>query len=121
MHRALGGLGQATAEVVRPEPAVPIRRSVQHDRITCLECGTGFKMIKRHLATAHHLTPEGYRKRWGLGRDYPMIAPDYAEVRSELAKQIRLGRRRAGRATAPNAPASTRGRGRRRAKSGGTG
>ena len=124
VHRALGGLGQTTAEPARPEPAVPIRRSVQHDCITCLECGARFKMLKRHLRTGHHLTPEGYRERWGLGRDYPMIAPDYVEVRAGIAKRTGLGRRHAGQAEAATAvpdaptaaPAPARGRGRRWAK-----
>jgi len=97
VHRALGGLGQGETvptEVARPEPAVSIKRSVQHDRITCLECGARMKMLKRHLAGEHGLTPEGYRERWGLPRKYPMVAPDYAAVRSGLAKARGLGRKR---------------------------
>ena len=126
VHRALGGLGQnaAPAEPARLEPAVPIRRSVQHDRIICLECGAAMSMLKRHLAVTHHLTPMAYRERWGLGWDYPMTAPDYAEVRAGLAKQMGLGRRSAGRAKAATvvpdaptaAPAPARGRGRRHAR-----
>ncbi len=121
VHRALGSLGQAAAQPARPEPAVPIRRSVQHDRITCLECGARMAMLKRHLATAHGLTPEAYRERWGLGWDYPMVAPDYAEVRAGLAKRIGLGRQRAKRATASGTPAPARGRGRRRVRDTGAG
>ena len=98
VHRTLGGLGneqeQAPAEAPRREPAVPIRRSVRPDRITCLECGAKMKMLKRHLATEHGLTPEAYRERWGLKRDYPMVAADYAETRSGLAKRSGLGRKR---------------------------
>ena len=98
VHRTLGGLGneqeQAPPESSRREPAVPIRRSVRPDRITCLECGAKMKMLKRHLATEHGLTPETYRERWGLKRDYPMVAADYAETRSGLAKRSGLGRKR---------------------------
>ena len=99
VHRALGGLGQgatAATEAARPEPAVPIRRSVRHDRVICLECGAAMTMLKRHLGTEHGLTPEAYRERWGLGRDYPVVAPDYAQVRSGLAKARGLGRKRDG-------------------------
>lgn len=67
VHRALSGLGQVTAEVVRPEPAVPIRRSVQHDRITCLECGARMSMLKHHLATAHGLVPAALPRALGPG------------------------------------------------------
>ena len=98
VHRTLGGLTNdqvsVPAEPVRREPAVPIRRSVRPDRITCLECGAKMKMLKRHLATEHDLTPEQYRERWGLKRDYPMVAADYAETRSGLAKRSGLGRKR---------------------------
>jgi len=103
VHRALDDLGRdgaaSAGEPARPEPAVPIRRSVRHDRIACLECGAWMKMLKRHLATDHGMTPESYRARWDLPRDYPMVAPDYAATRSSLAKQIGLGRKR-GRAEA---------------------
>jgi predicted transcriptional regulator len=74
-----------------PEPAVSVRRSVQPDAITCLDCGYRGKMLKRHL-TKHHLTPAAYRERWGLRRDYPMVSPNYAARRRELAKSIGLGR-----------------------------
>jgi len=73
-------------------PAVPIRRSVQPEAITCLDCGHQGKMLKRHL-TKHQLTPEVYRERWGLKNDYPMIAPNYSARRSELAKSFGLGQR----------------------------
>lgn len=111
VHRALGGLGQdeaAPAAPARPEPAVPIRRSVRPDRITCLECGAEMKMLRRHIANEHHLTPEAYRERWGLRRDYPMVAPDYAEVRSGLAKQLGLGRKRVSPAEAAPSPETDR-------------
>lgn len=97
VYRALDELTRDPAEVEppRPEPAVPVRRSVRPDAIACLECGARFRILKRHLATDHGLTPEGYRARWGLPADYPMVAPDYADARSRLAKQAGLGRKRA--------------------------
>ena len=86
-------LATVGAEEVRPKlkPAVPIKKSVARAHVTCLEDGTKHKMIKRHLKTAHQMTPEEYREKWGLAADYPMVAPDYAAVRSKLAKQIGLG------------------------------
>ncbi len=92
VHAALSGLGTATAEPVRPEPAVSIRSSVKPDHIVCLEDGKKMKMLKRHLMTSYNMTPDEYRARWGLPADYPMVAPDYAEKRRELAKKIGLGR-----------------------------
>jgi predicted transcriptional regulator len=77
----------------RPEPAVPVKRSVTPDFIICLEDGKKLKMLKRHLATAYGMTPDEYRARWGLPPDYPMVAPNYALQRSSLAKQIGLGSR----------------------------
>ena len=85
-----GVLPEPAKELV---PAVPIRRSVQPEAIICLDCGYQGKMLKRHLAK-HQLTPEAYRERWGLKRDYPMVAPNYAARRSELAKSLGLGTRR---------------------------
>jgi predicted transcriptional regulator len=76
-----------------PTPAVPIRKSVTPEYIICLEDGKKLKMLKRHLATRYHMTPEDYRRRWGLAKDYPMVAPAYAAQRSALAKQIGLGRK----------------------------
>lgn len=94
VYGALSGLGQAVAEVaVRPEPAVSIRASVKPDYIVCLEDGKKLKMLKRHLMTHYNLTPEQYRQRWNLPADYPMVAPNYAEKRRELAKKIGLGRK----------------------------
>ena len=73
------------------QPAVPIKKSVMSDYIVCLEDGKKLKMLKRHLKTRYNMTPEDYRKRWGLADDYPMVAPAYAEQRSSLAKKIGLG------------------------------
>jgi len=94
VHGTLAGLGSggATAEA-RPEPAVSVRSSVKRDHIVCLEDGKKMKMLKRHLMTDHGLTPDEYRARWGLSSDYPMVAPDYAEKRRDLAKKIGLGRK----------------------------
>ena len=77
----------------KPQPAVPIKKSVTPDFIICLEDGKKLKMLKRHLKTSYNLTPEEYRERWGLPSDYPMVAPNYAKQRSKLAKQIGLGTR----------------------------
>ncbi len=77
----------------RPQPAVPINRSITPDYLICLEDGKQLKMLKRHLKTAYNMTPEEYRERWGLPADYPMVAPSYAERRSKLAKDIGLGTR----------------------------
>jgi predicted transcriptional regulator len=78
----------------RPQPAVPIKKSVTPEHIICLEDGKKLKMLKRHLKTSFNMTPEEYRERWGLSSDYPMVAPNYANQRSSLAKDIGLGRRR---------------------------
>jgi predicted transcriptional regulator len=101
VHGALGRLGgpETPAAPERPEPAVPIRKSVHDDYIVCLEDGRKLKMLKRHLMTAYNMTPAQYRERWGLPADYPMVAPNYASQRSKLARDIGLGtraRRRAG-------------------------
>ena len=77
------------------KPAVPIKKSVTPDHIICLEDGKKLKMLKRHLKTSYNMTPEDYRERWGLASDYPMVAPNYAAKRQELAKKIGLGRNRA--------------------------
>jgi predicted transcriptional regulator len=77
------------------QPAVPVRKSVFPDYIICLEDGKKLKMLKRHLSTSYDMTPEQYRAKWGLDASYPMVAPNYAERRSELAKQIGLGTHRA--------------------------
>ncbi len=77
----------------RPQPAVPIKRSITPDFLICLEDGKQLKMLKRHLKTAYNMTPDQYRERWGLPADYPMVAPNYAQKRSKLAKDIGLGTR----------------------------
>ena len=89
------GEEQAAPVAEAPVPAVPIKKSVQPGFIVCLEDGRKLKMLKRHLATRYNMTPDQYRQRWGLGKDYPMVAPAYAAQRSELAKQIGLGRKAA--------------------------
>jgi predicted transcriptional regulator len=81
------------ASAVELTPAVPIRKSVTDDFIICLEDGKKLKMLKRHLMTAYGMTPEEYRAKWGLKPDYPMVAPNYAAKRQELAKKIGLGRK----------------------------
>lgn len=91
---ALAGLGEAVPVVEKmPEPAVSIRASIKPDYIVCLEDGKKLKMLKRHLMTHYNLTPEQYRARWNLPADYPMVAPNYAEKRRDLAKKIGLGRK----------------------------
>jgi len=94
---ALSGLGMAPAavpEAVAPlTPAVPIRRSVTANTITCLDCGWSGKMLKRHLLNAHGLSPEQYRERWNLPRDYPLVAKQYSAMRSQMAKSIGFGTR----------------------------
>jgi predicted transcriptional regulator len=95
VYDTLANVGQAPpVPAERPQPAVPIRKSVFPDYIICLEDGKRLKMLKRHLATSYNLTPEQYRSKWGLDASYPMVAPHYAERRSELAKQIGLGTHR---------------------------
>lgn len=93
VHSALSTVSNSSAEPTpdRPEPAVPIKKSIMPDYIVCLEDGKKLKMLKRHLKTAFGLTPEAYRERWGLPADYPMVAPSYSKRRSSLAKEIGLG------------------------------
>lgn len=94
VYASLSGLDKpAEANPERPQPAVPIKKSIAPDYIVCLEDGKKLKMLKRHLKTAYNLTPEQYRERWGLSTDYPMVAPNYAKQRSRLAKEIGLGTR----------------------------
>jgi predicted transcriptional regulator len=93
VHRALSGVS-TTPEVVEAaprEPAVPVKKSVNPDFIVCLEDGRKFKSLKRHLRTKYNMSPEEYRSKWGLPKDYPMVAPNYAKARSDLAKQMGLG------------------------------
>ncbi len=98
INKVYGALGAASAKAAGPvteklTPAVPIKRSVTPDHIVCLEDGKQFKSLKRHIRTDHDLTPDAYREKWGLPYDYPMVAPNYAEARSQLAKKIGLGRK----------------------------
>ncbi|WP_327194234.1 MucR family transcriptional regulator [Novosphingobium album (ex Hu et al. 2023)] len=94
VYGALAGLGgPVVVEEEKPEPAVSVRASVKPDYIVCLEDGKKLKMLKRHLMTHYNMTPEEYRARWNLPADYPMVAPNYAEKRRELAKKIGLGRK----------------------------
>ncbi len=93
VYRTLSTVGGSQPAPERPRPAVPIKKSVTADHIICLEDGKKLKMLKRHLKTAYNMTPEEYRERWGLPRDYPMVAPNYAKHRSSLAKKIGLGTR----------------------------
>ncbi len=92
VHQALATLGPEEP-APKPNPAVPIKRSVTPDYIICLEDGTEHKMLKRHLKAAHNMSPNKYRERWGLPRDYPLVSPNYAKRRSQLAKKIGLGRK----------------------------
>jgi predicted transcriptional regulator len=96
IYQALSRLGEVEvapiAAPVRQKPAVPVARSVQHDHIVCLEDGKKLKMLKRYLRARFDMSPEDYRRKWGLAADYPMVAPAYAERRSQFAKEIGLGR-----------------------------
>jgi predicted transcriptional regulator len=93
VSRALGALGREQAEPTKPEPAVPVRRSLHDDHLVCLVCGKQQKTLRRHLDAAHQLTPETYREQFGLKPEYPMAAPSYSRQRSEMAKRIGLGQR----------------------------
>ncbi|HEV2301514.1 MAG TPA: MucR family transcriptional regulator [Stellaceae bacterium] len=94
VYSSLANIGNVvTPPPERPQPAVPVKKSVHPDYIVCLEDGKKLKMLKRHLKTAYNMTPEAYRERWGLASDYPMVAPNYARQRSRLAKEIGLGTR----------------------------
>jgi len=119
VHAALNGIsGKASAPEPKPEPKVPIRSSVKPDYIVCLEDGKRLKMLKRHLMTHYNMTPDQYRQKWGLAADYPMVAPNYAAARSNLAKQIGLGARRKQATPVPAEPKPTAppAKGRRRKK-----
>ena len=93
VHSTLTGLNQPTEPEVELTPAINPKRSVTDDYIVCLDCGKKLKMLKRHLATDHDTTPAEYRAKWGLAYDYPMVAPNYAKTRQDLAKKIGLGRK----------------------------
>jgi predicted transcriptional regulator len=92
LSKASNRIGQTEREELRP--AVALKKSVTPDYIVCLEDGKKFKSLKRHLRTHYNLSPEEYREKWGLPHDYPMVAPNYAAARSQLAKQMGLGTRR---------------------------
>jgi len=93
VHATIDSLAKGGAETGdRPEPAVPIEKSITPEHLICLEDGKKLKMLKRYLRTRYDLTPEDYRKRWGLPLDYPMVAPNYAKRRSKFAKEIGLGK-----------------------------
>ena len=92
VHQALTDLGEKPLSPAAP--AVPIKRSVRPDYIICLDDGKKFKVLKGHLRTAYNMSPKEYRVKWNLPWDYPMVAPKYAEYRSELAKKINFGRKR---------------------------
>lgn len=97
VHAALNQVANGSPQQLAEEPkapAVPIKKSVQPDYIVCLDDGKRFKSLKRHLRTTYNLTPDQYRAKWGLAHDYPMVAPNYAAARSELAKQMGWGARR---------------------------
>ena len=93
VYTAIAAATMGAAAIERPQPAVPIRKSVTRDYIICLEDGKKLKMLKRHLSTSFGLTPNEYRERWGLPSDYPMVAPSYVARRRALAKKIGLGTR----------------------------
>src|ERR1700679_520185 len=93
IYKTLHSVGAEPAGRDNPAPAVAVKKSVFDDHIICLDCGKKLKMLKRHLMTDHGMTPEQYRGRWSLGRDYPMVAPDYASKGAALAKKIGLGRK----------------------------
>ena len=92
VHRSIVGLGQPVETQAVLIPAVPVRRSVQRDVVICLDCGWKGKMLRRHLTTRHGLSADEYLKRWGLPGDHPLTAPNYSVQRSNLAKELGLGR-----------------------------
>jgi MucR family transcriptional regulator, transcriptional regulator of exopolysaccharide biosynthesis len=100
VHAALTRVGGAAADApnVPLKPAVTVKKSITPEYLVCLEDGKKFKSLKRHLRTQYNMTPEQYREKWGLSADYPMVAPNYAAARSQLAKQMGLGQQRRRRA-----------------------
>jgi predicted transcriptional regulator len=112
VYRTLSTVGTPPTkpEPERPQPAVPVKKSITPEYLICLEDGKKLKMLKRHLQTAYNMTPDQYRDRWGLAPDYPMVAPNYAKHRSSLAKKIGLGtkpRNRGGRPSTRRDAAAT--------------
>jgi predicted transcriptional regulator len=117
VHGALAGLGGPAEEPVEEQkPAVSIRSSVKPDYIVCLEDGKKLKMLRRHLMTHYGMTPDDYRIKWNLPKDYPMVAPNYAETRRALAKQIGLGTKGRGGGRKPSAKTAPARRGRSNAE-----
>ena len=120
IHQALSGVSTgAPAQAAEPaKPAVPVKKSITPDYLISLEDGKKYKSLKRHLRTKYNMTPEDYRTKWGLPKDYPMVAPNYAKARSEMARSMGLGQGGRGRkkaagnngAPAKAAPKATRGR-----------
>jgi predicted transcriptional regulator len=96
VYKTLSTVSTEPTEAEKPKPAVSITKSVFPDHIVCLECGKKLTMLKRHLMTEHALSIDQYRGKWNLPSNYPVVAPEYAETRSELAKKIGLGRSRSG-------------------------
>ena len=97
VHSALSRVVGGIAPIVpaeAPKPAIAVKKSITADYLICLEDGKKFKSLKRHLRTQYNITPEQYREKWGLPPDYPMVAPNYAQARSQLAKQMGLGQQR---------------------------
>jgi predicted transcriptional regulator len=93
VYQSLANVGKGQTQTTeRPDPAVPVKKSVHPDYLVCLEDGKKLKMLKRHLRSTYGMTPDEYRQKWGLPPDYPMVAPNYAEQRSAFAKKIGLGR-----------------------------
>jgi predicted transcriptional regulator len=112
VHRTLATLGTSAPASPAPEPAkqapaVPVKKSITPDYLVCLEDGRKMKMLKRHLQTSYGMSPEQYREKWGLGSDYPMVAPNYAKIRSSLAKKIGLGSAKT-RSSKPSSSSSAR-------------
>lgn len=97
-QRLKQGTPQEPTESRVQAPAVPVRKSVHPDYIICLEDGKKMKMLKRHLMTRYGMTPDEYRAKWGLSKDYPMVAPNYAKARADTARRLGLGKRREGKA-----------------------
>lgn len=117
VHAAFSAIGSTgKKQEQRQAPAVPIKKSIRADTITCLDCGRKFRSLRRHVLASHGLSVDGYKAKWELPADYPMVAPDYAKQRSTLAKQMGLGRRRE---DAPSQQKKASARRRTTAKSGG--
>jgi predicted transcriptional regulator len=114
LHRAANGKAEPSPEPQKP--AVPIKKSVTPDYIISLENGQKFKSLKRHLMNSYGMTPDEYRAKWGLPRDYPMVAPNYAKARSELARSMGLGRKAGRQASAEEGGSASAAKRRGRAK-----